>query len=335
MLVWVLLVAGAAFGQTAPFAQTTPTPQTAPSRPTFVSATVKPSVRSDLTSQRTRIDTNTGMIEQVKNNYAFPRSMRVDASQLQYGNMPFIDLIAIAYNVKLDQISGPGWMNDILYDIVARLPNGTSKDEIPAMLQSLLQDRFKLAVHRETKNQPVLALVVAKGGPKLQPATDNPQPIGGNLHAPLPPVATPYGLVRILTDSHENCTLQSSKMSMTGLADLLTNLFQGAAGQQGVWQEVVDKTGLTGQYQVSFNTSIFFLRLRSRILGVSVDTGGNAPIDEPQNPRDVDTDVSALPPPLDPLIFESIQKLGLKLETSKAPVAMLVVDHAEKNPTAN
>ena len=137
-------------------------------------------------------------------------------------------------------------MNDILYDIVARLPNGDSKDEIPAMLQSLLQDRFKLAVHRETKNQPVLALVVAKGGPKLQPATDNPQPIGGNLHAPLPPVATPYGLVRILTDSHENCTLQSSKMSMTGLADLLTNLFQGAAGQQGVWQEVVDKTGLTG-----------------------------------------------------------------------------------------
>ena len=112
MLVWVLLVAGAAFGQTAPFAQTTPTPQTAPSRPTFVSATVKPSVRSDLTSQRTRIDTNTGMIEQVKNNYAFPRSMRVDASQLQYGNMPFIDLIAIAYNVKLDQISGPGWLND-------------------------------------------------------------------------------------------------------------------------------------------------------------------------------------------------------------------------------
>ena len=328
----LLIVAGAAFGQTAAGNPG----QAAAGKLAFVSATVKPSVRSDLTSQGTTFDMETGKIEQIKNNFGFPLSAHVDASQVKYNNLPLIDLIAIAYNVKLDQISGPGWMNGQLYDIVATLPDGASKDEIPAMFQTLLQDRFKLAVHRETKNQPVVALVVAKGGPKLNPATANPQPIGGNLHAPLPPVATPYGLVRILTDSHEDCTLQSSRMSMTGLADLLTNLFQGAAGQQGVWQQVVDKTGLTGEYQVSFNTSMFFPMVRSRILGVSVDTGGNAPIYEQHpNPTSAPSIPHPLDNPLDPIIFESIQKLGLKLELSKAPVEMLVVDHAEKNPTAN
>jgi uncharacterized protein (TIGR03435 family) len=223
--VGLLMVAGAAFGQTA----AGNSGQAAANKPAFVSATVNPSVRSDLTSQGTTFDIKTGNVEQLKNNFGFPLRAHVDASHVKYSNLPLIDLIAIAYNVKLSQISGPGWLNDELYDIVATLPAGASKDDIPAMLQSFLKDRFKLAVHRETKNQPVVALVVAKGGPKLNPATANPQPIGGNLHAQLPPVATPYGLVRILTDSHEDCTLQSSRMSMTGLADLLTNLFQGTA----------------------------------------------------------------------------------------------------------
>jgi len=119
------------------------------------------------------------------------------------------------------------------------------------------------------------------------------------------------------------------------LADLLSNLFQGAAGQQGPWQEVVDQTGLTGQYQVSFITSKSYVTVRAQMQGMSVYSAGGGRIYEPQNPHDVDTDVSAIPPPPDPLIFESIQKLGLKLEKSKAPVEMLVVDHAEKDPTAN
>ena len=343
MLVWVLLVVGVAFGQTAPFAQTTPTPQTTPSKPAFVSVTVKPSVLPDTNPDDIVVEANfktgemsDGLTGKIELRYGHPLRAHVDASQVKYNYLPLIDLIAIAYNVKLSQISGPGWLNDELFDIVATLPVGATKDEIPAMFQTLLEDRFKLVVHRETKNLPVVALVVAKGGPKLNPATANPQPIGGNLHAPIPPVATPYGLVRILTDSHENCTLQSSKMSMTGLADLLTNLFQGAAGQQGVWQQVVDKTGLTGEYQVSFNTAMFFPRVRSRILGVSVDTGGNAPIyEQSPNPTSSPSIPDPLDNPHDPIIFESIQKLGLKLELSKAPVAMLVVDHAEKNPAAN
>jgi uncharacterized protein (TIGR03435 family) len=309
--VGLLLIAGAVLGQTG---VGTP-PQAAANKLAFVSATVKPSVRSNLTSQGTTFDIQTGNIEQIKNNYGFPQSVRFGVSQLQYGNMPFIDLIAMAYNVKLDQISGPGWMNDVLFDVEATLPPGASKDEISAMLQNLLQDRFKLVIHRVTKNQPVLALVVAKGGPKLQPATANPQPI--------------------LTNKWGDSTVRSNNMSMTGLADLLSNLFQGAAGQQGPWQEVVDQTGLTGQYQVSFITSKSYVTVRAQMQGMSVYSAGGGRIYEPQNPHDVDTDVSAIPPPPDPLIFESIQKLGLKLEKSKAPVEMLVVDHAEKDPTAN
>ena len=190
--VGLLLIAGAVLGQTG---VGTP-PQAAANKLAFVSATVKPSVRSNLTSQGTTFDIQTGNIEQIKNNYGFPQSVRFGVSQLQYGNMPFIDLIAMAYNVKLDQISGPGWMNDVLFDVEATLPPGASKDEISAMLQNLLQDRFKLVIHRVTKNQPVLALVVAKGGPKLQPATANPQPI--------------------LTNKWGDSTVRSNNMSRVG-----------------------------------------------------------------------------------------------------------------------
>ena len=62
------------------------------------------------------------------------------------------------------QISGPDWMATTLYDIVARMPEGSNKDDAGAMLKALLEERFKMKAHLEDKEQPVLALVVAKGG---------------------------------------------------------------------------------------------------------------------------------------------------------------------------
>ena len=333
--------------------------QATPNKLAFVSASVKPSAPVTFESQRadsakTLADIKSGKIKlQPCESISSERKVgaHIDASQAEYSSVSLKLLIALAYNVKMFQISGPGWLDDKRFDIVAKMPDGASIDDAPKMLQTLLEDRFKLAVHRENKNQQVLALVVTSGGPKLQPATASLPPNKGNV--PFNPLNktlnTPDGKVRITINGHEGQTLESSKMTMARLADLLTNLFQGGGGVSpgggggGQWQKVVDQTGLTGEYQVSFNTSMFALLVEGRIMGVPADTGGGVisndmlQIDEATYEQQHPNYIGAptITNPLDPIVFESIQKLGLKLELSNAPVEMLVVDHAEKNPTAN
>ena len=332
--------------------------QATPNKLAFVSASVKPSAPVTFESQRadsakTLADIKSGKIKlQPCESISSERKVgaHIDASQAEYSSVSLKLLIALAYNVKMFQISGPGWLDDKRFDIVAKMPDGASIDDAPKMLQTLLEDRFKLAVHRENKNQQVLALMVASGGPKLQPATASLPPITGNI--PCNPLNrtldTPDGQVRISTNGHKGETLVSNKMTMAGLADLLTNLFQGGGGVSpgggggGQWQKVVDQTELTGEYQVTFNSSMPLMV--GRIMGTPASTGGGvisndmlqmlAAEEEQRNPSY--TAFSGVTNQLDLVVIQSIQqKLGLNLEPSKAPVEMLVVDHAEKNPTAN
>jgi len=105
-------------------------------------------------------------------------------------NSSLDELLRFAFQVKHYQIAGPNWLNDDseCFDIVAKAPPGTSEREMRAMLQSLLSDRFKLGLHRETRVLPVYKLVVAKNGPKLHAAvSDGERPVmssaGNNLNA--------------------------------------------------------------------------------------------------------------------------------------------------------
>src|SRR5260370_14808764 len=93
--------------------------------------------------------------------------MKVDAARVDIANLSLADLVRIAYRVKPYQIAGPDWMKGDRFDILGKLPEGASPDQVPEMLQELLAQRFKLAVHRETKEHAVYALVVGKNGPKL------------------------------------------------------------------------------------------------------------------------------------------------------------------------
>jgi uncharacterized protein (TIGR03435 family) len=77
-------------------------------------------------------------------------------------------LIAQAYRVKDFQLSGPDWLNSEIYDIVATMPPTTSTDQVLSMMQNLLADRFQLALHRETREVPMYALAVGKGGLKIK-----------------------------------------------------------------------------------------------------------------------------------------------------------------------
>ena len=97
-------------------------------------------------------------------------STRNDPGMVGYSSATLKSLIARAYNVREHQISGPNWLASERYDIVAKHPPNTPKYQIPLMMQSLLAERFKLALHREPKVLPVYALVLGKNGPKLKAA---------------------------------------------------------------------------------------------------------------------------------------------------------------------
>lgn len=89
-------------------------------------------------------------------------------------NVSLKDCIERAFSVKNFSLSGPPWLDSARFNIVAKPPDGTPREQFNAMLQTLLADRFKLAFHRETKVMPAYALLVEKKGLKVQPVETGP-----------------------------------------------------------------------------------------------------------------------------------------------------------------
>ena len=104
-----------------------------------------------------------------------------DNGLLTYTNFTLRRLISNAYGVTEGQIDGPAWISDNLYHIHARLPAGVSRSDVPAMLQTMLAERFKLIVERMKKRMPVYALVIAKGGHKMKPVVNDDSGYGGGI----------------------------------------------------------------------------------------------------------------------------------------------------------
>lgn len=194
-----------------------------------------------------------------------------------------------AYNIAGPQILGiPPALSSVAFDIQAKIDPAVyakmktqSHEEFnrqfQQMVQQLLADRFKLVVHPETRQLPVYALVIAKNGPKLQPAKD---PEAGTSLA------------------SQKGQLTAKGASSAQLAQKFTRSLANELGRI-----VVDRTGLTGRYDLTLKWTPEF------------DT---APL------LNGEPDTSA------PSIFTAIQEqLGLKLESAKGPVHVLVVDHAE------
>lgn len=303
--------------------------------PSFDVATVKPSAPLDLA--RIRADVQAGKM---------PRfGPHVDASRAEYIYMTPRQLIAIAYHVKEYQISGPDWLTDQHFDIVGTIPQGASRDDAPAMLQSLLKDRFKLSAHMASEEHKVLALVVGKDGPKLKSA---PAPAAIDENAPLKPgeqqMDGPDGPVRMMRNPDGSMTfnlgnrgtvtnridaqaqsldIESNGVTMSGFADILTRVLQ-IGNQDGPL--VADQTGLTGYYAVT--TEISFADLTA---GMHRFNRG-AP---PGNDANANPAAAASDPAGGQTVFASVEKLGLKLEERKAMVQQLVIDNMEKTPTEN
>ena len=103
-----------------------------------------------------------------------------DLRQVRYTGVRLKSVLQDAYNVKRYQISGPDWLETQHYDIVARLPEGVSQDQVPEMLQTLLADRFHMKVHTEVRQDRVYALIVGKNGPHLKESAG--RPVGIEFH---------------------------------------------------------------------------------------------------------------------------------------------------------
>ncbi len=149
-------------------------------------------------------------------------------------NMPMKVIIALAYRVPNDRVAGPAWLDTDGFDIVAKVGPGTTADTLWLMLQNLLAERFKLAVHRDQSPVPVYALVADKKGPKLQEAAADSQVKS--------------------TCNREGTQLTCRNQKLT-MADLAQNLPRWV-GRDWFGLPIVDQTGLHGVYDFSLTWTL-------------------------------------------------------------------------------
>ncbi len=97
-----------------------------------------------------------------------------DKQRCTYTNVNLKLLLSEAYKLKQNQISGPSWLDTERFDILAKIPDGVAETQVPAMLQALLAERFQMTLHKETRDTAIYALLVGKGGPKMEKVEDAP-----------------------------------------------------------------------------------------------------------------------------------------------------------------
>ena len=151
-----------------------------------------------------------------------------------------------AYGVKRYQISGPDWLAAACSNIIAKVPPGTSKEQVKPMLQNLLAERFALALHREKRALPVYTLVVAKNGPKMKVAQETDS--GGTWGA-----------------WNGNARWVTHYETMQSLADFLSPRLD---------RPVLDRTGLTERYEFTLAWVAENIDMRVRTAPVA-NTGGD------------------------------------------------------------
>jgi uncharacterized protein (TIGR03435 family) len=195
-------------------------------------------------------------------------------------NVSLKDLILFAYDIREQQLAGaPAWLDKNHYDVLAKPqendnPNGAKRSfeedfrQIRLKMRSLLADRFQLAVHNETRQLPIYALVVAKGGPHLTPSTSE----GLTIH-------------------NQKGRVECKKVTMKQFAENSLTYRMG--------RTVVDKTGLTGEYDFDFR--------------YAEDQAASSPDSE-----------------LPDFLTALREQLGLRLEVQQGPVDVIVIDRAQK-----
>ena len=233
-------------------------------------------------------------------------------------NVPLRDLIRSAYALEDDQLEGgPAWLRSDRFDLEARVSAEATVDAARAMTRGLLADRFRLSAHSETRQLPLYALVMARGSGVLGRSLRRSGSECAALSVPagMPPAPPPpSGMGTALGAGTFACPsgLLPGHLSLRGL-DMAA--FASVLWRRVLLKPVIDRTALTG----TFDLDLSYLPENERVNG--------APgIDNPSLPPSVGGAAS---------IFTAVQEqLGLKLEATRGPIDVLVIDGVER-PTEN
>jgi len=165
-----------------------------------------------------------------------------DPGMISYSRATLNDLLTQAFGLDdSEQISGPPWLATERYDVVAKIPKDTTKEQFRMMMRTLLEERFKLTVHHLTKDFPVYELVAAKNGPKLKESGDGaPERKEG---FPSLPAGRPGISVNFMDN---RARLAAHREPLSALAGML---------RQTAGRQILDKTGLTGTYDFTLEFS--------------------------------------------------------------------------------
>ena len=274
--------------------------QTPPPRPEFEVASIKPSAVTPFGA-----NVHVGI--------------QIDGAQAHCSYLSLKDYIRIAYQVKDYQITGPDWMASERFDIHAKLPEN-GRGHFREMLQNLLTDRFQVKMHRDSKEFSVYAVVVGKGGLKLKESPLDPEAEGDggkdgvNVTAEGGRGGTTVKFGRGAYFSLADNKFEARKLSMAFLADSIGRFVE---------RPVVDMTDLKGTYDLTLDFTPE--EYRTLLIRMAVSAGVNLP---PEVMR-------LLEGASDESLFKGLQATGLKLESRKAPLEVLVIDSVSKTPIEN
>jgi uncharacterized protein (TIGR03435 family) len=245
--------------------------------------------------------------------------IHISGSQVRMTYTPVKDYIALAYQVKPSQINAPDWTTQDHFDIAAKLPDGASADQVPQMLQRLLEERFELKLHHESKEFPVFALMAGKSGAKLQPSPppiDLAEPAPGTVNVAVS--GSGAGVAMDLGGGASfllaNNKLEMRRVTMPLLADGLTRMTD---------RPVVDMTGFTGVYDLTLELA------PEEYQAAMVRSALNAGVI--LQPRAL---LALERAPIDPF-SSALQKYGLTLESRRAPLDVIVIDSIRRTPIEN
>lgn len=292
-----LFAASLAIGQAGSTNQSTATIQRASPKLEFEVASIRPSQSS--TPDRV----NSGL--------------HMDGAQAHLGSQSLKNLIAMAYRVQWNMVSGPDWMASARFDISAKLPDGATTAQIPEMLQSLLADRFGLKVHHETKDAPAYALSLGKSPLTLTESPVDSPSSGQNGSVNVAAAGSAAG-VSIDLGHGSSYTFANDKFQFHRF-----NMDQFVR-QLALYMDrpVVNMTDLKGTYDFTLKVTqedYYILLVRS---------GANAGVNLPPQALQLlaGTPVS---------LFDALAQQGLHMEARKLPLDTIVVDQALQTPTEN
>ncbi len=224
-----------------------------------------------------------------------------DPGRIFFASATLKRLLMAAYGVEVDQIAGPGWLDSERYAVDAKLPAGTSREQLRQMLQILITERFHAALHRETRVTTGYELTVSRRGAKLTPADPN---------APPPPPPGRYTAVRTETGATR---LTFRAFSIANLAGVLGMPLGGLVGNRVASAPVADHTSLNGKYDFTLEFAGY------------MGPGGAFPPSDPDSRA-----------PAGPNLFDAVEtQLGLRLAEKKVPRDVVVVDAIDKTPAGN